>query len=65
MSETPVDQPVTFELSEEELEEIAAQRSAVVRNVTLEVGKTPYTIENAPVSKMIRPRLQKPLPPIR
>jgi hypothetical protein len=57
------DEPVTFELSNEELEKLATQRSVVVRNVTFEPGKTPYTIENAPVSKMVRPRdFKKPSP---
>jgi hypothetical protein len=59
------DEPVTFELSDEELLELAAQRSEVLRNPMLEAGKTPYTIENAPLTKAVRPRPNKPPLPIK
>jgi len=49
----PADADVNFNLSRNDLEQIAGQDSDVVPNVTF-FGKTAFTIENAPIPKSVR-----------
>lgn len=51
--ETEILQPINFEMTDTDLEDIAAAKSKVVPNLP-DIGKTAYTIENAPVAKAIQ-----------
>ncbi len=55
---TKDDDAIEFELSEEELEAIAKNKSKVVANLE-PPKKTPFTIENAPMAKSIIPNFQR------
>lgn len=51
--ETEILKPINFEMTDTDLEQIAEAKSQVVPNLP-ELGKTAYTIENAPVAKSIQ-----------
>ncbi|MDF1662303.1 MAG: hypothetical protein P1V97_11055 [Planctomycetota bacterium] len=51
--ETEILTPINFDLTDTDLEDIAAAKSKVVPNLP-DIGKTAYTIENAPVAKAIQ-----------
>ena len=51
--ETEILQPINFDMTDTDLEDIAAAKSKVVPNLP-DIGKTAYTIENAPVAKAIQ-----------
>ena len=48
------EEPLAFELSEDDLEAIAQAKSKVVPNLP-KIGNSAFTIENAPVAKAIMP----------
>jgi hypothetical protein len=51
--EDPSDKDIQFQLSAQDLEAISSAKSEVVPNIP-ELGKTVYTIENAPIAKNIQ-----------
>lgn len=58
MTEEKDDDAIDIELTEEELEAIAKNKSRTVPNLP-PAKKTPFTIENAPMAKSIMPNLRR------
>ncbi len=58
MTEEKDDDALDIELTEEELEAIAKNKSKTVPNLPRS-KKTPFTIENAPMAKSIMPNLRR------